>query len=1244
MKILAIRGKNLASIEGEFIIDFTNEPLKSAGIFAITGPTGSGKSTILDALCLALFAQSPRQAAAVERGVELADGESGRISQNDPRSILRKGTSDGFAEVDFVGLDKNHYRSRWSVRRARNKTSGNLQDYTIQLLNISNGAIYPEKKTETLREIERLIGLNYDQFTRSVLLAQGDFTAFLKAGRDEKSALLEKLTGTAIYTEISKSIYEKTKASETYYQEINNRLSGIMLLDEPSKQELISQKTEIEKQLLKLTQQKELCRKELDWHEQIEKLTENLKTAEINLEETEKRKADSAERFSRLNLVELVQPARNLFATRNEKSVAIQKKQSEKNKLSENYSTIDSQLELQKVQQKEEQKALENAEKAYTDAKPLLKKASEMDTLIGEYKKNIADTTNEVESVVLKIKTQEQYLNDHNKQIDSLSSEINEITQWLEINQKRQPIVENFLVIKEALQGAAKLASEEKTLVNKSSILNLKYEDLGKENTRLSESHKQQILIIENTRAKNEELQNKINALSPDELRKREHDISETLQQIIEANACWESLHSSQNDLARLMNDRIQTVSNLKIHQTNIEKCTSELQESNIRRHQTKTLLDQAKLRIAENVEALRSQLSDKEPCPVCGSREHPYTSADNSFHSAIAEFQDEYSKWSASYDEKVKELAFLEGNINKCNEDIGRISLEVEKIEKRNATLILKWTAYTLPESILLANDPIRSEVFKTEIESRKVEASSIRQKLNEYQNLKVAFNENTARLEKLKDEQTERERQISEYSKQLSLLEQENAQIIKRINEIQVNYKETISRLNVWFVLPDWVENWSSNPELFVIKLGQFSDEWISKNRRLDELKNKLKVAIAESTLLKNQLEGLHVNHGQVRLKLEKLKGENSNMLSERNTIFNGITVSEAESAFSIAIEKSISSLNKSQLITKTLQSEKDGLTGKLNQIDKDLISLKAEADEAGKRVNDWLNDFNSTGNNLTEEADLLSLLSFNNDWIEEERKALQQISDSVLTAKTTLQERKTQMEIHHSNRMSENGKEIVILNLQKFDEEIKNMSSLKSEVEFRLREDQNNRKTVGNLLNELEKRKLVWEQWQKLNDLLGSADGKKFRQIAQEYTLDVLLGFANIHLKELSGRYELQVVPDSLALQVVDHDMGNEVRSVHSLSGGESFLVSLALALGLASLSSQRMNVESLFIDEGFGSLDPVTLNIAMDALEQLHNQGRKVGVISHVQEMTERILTKIEVKKLSGGKSKVLIFNK
>ena len=160
---------------------------------------------------------------------------------------------------------------------------------------------------------------------------------------------------------------------------------------------------------------------------------------------------------------------------------------------------------------------------------------------------------------------------------------------------------------------------------------------------------------------------------------------------------------------------------------------------------------------------------------------------------------------------------------------------------------------------------------------------------------------------------------------------------------------------------------------------------------------------------------------------------------------------------------------------------------------------------------------------------------------------------------------------------------------------------------------------------------------ERWAKLNELAGSADGAKFRRIAQGYTLDVLLSYANVQLRQLSRRYRLERVPDTLALQVIDQDMCDEIRTVHSLSGGESFLVSLALALGLSSLYSNRMKVESLFIDEGFGSLDAETLRVAMDALESLRTQGRKIGVISHVQEMTERIPVQIRVNRAGNGRS-------
>lgn len=224
MKILAIRIKNLASLDGTTEIDFTREPLQSAGIFAITGPTGAGKSTILDALCLALYAKTPRYKLA-ETGVEIKDVQGNTIHQGDVRGILRDGTAEGFAEVDFAGVDGQQYRATWSVRRAYNKVDGSLQAFNIFLKNIDTHTDIPGRKTELLEEIERLVGLNFEQFTRSVLLAQGDFTAFLKAGKDEKSSLLEKLTGTYIYSEISKRVYGK-------YVEQKQRLSELNLLRE----------------------------------------------------------------------------------------------------------------------------------------------------------------------------------------------------------------------------------------------------------------------------------------------------------------------------------------------------------------------------------------------------------------------------------------------------------------------------------------------------------------------------------------------------------------------------------------------------------------------------------------------------------------------------------------------------------------------------------------------------------------------------------------------------------------------------------------------------------------------------------------------------------------------------------------------------------------------------------------------------------------------------------------------------
>lgn len=279
MKILAIRIKNLASLEGNTEIDFTTEPLCSAGIFAITGATGAGKSTILDAICLALYGKTPRYLQAKEIGIEIHDVQGSKLNQSDVRGILRDGTSEGFAEVDFRGIDEQNYRAIWSVRRARNKAEGSMQSDSITLTNISSNTVIPGKKQETLNEITRLVGLNFEQFTRSVLLAQGDFTAFMKANKDEKSSLLEKLTGTHIYSEISKKIFEKYKVEEQQLRDLNLRKEGVIILTDEEQKSLVEEQSILEIQIKSLEKEIEILATEIVWQEQFFQLQTNYQNA-----------------------------------------------------------------------------------------------------------------------------------------------------------------------------------------------------------------------------------------------------------------------------------------------------------------------------------------------------------------------------------------------------------------------------------------------------------------------------------------------------------------------------------------------------------------------------------------------------------------------------------------------------------------------------------------------------------------------------------------------------------------------------------------------------------------------------------------------------------------------------------------------------------------------------------------------------------------------------------------------------
>ena len=284
MRVLAIRGRNLASLEGEFSIDFTEEPLASAGIFAISGPTGAGKSTLLDAMCLALFSRTPRTELARENNVRLRDVQEDVLPQSDPRFLLRRGTASGYAEVDFVALNGCRYRARWSVSRAREKESGRLQAARLTLYNIDAGKEEPGTNKDLQARIIELIGLTFDQFTRSVLLAQNDFSTFLKAEQGEKASLLEKLTGTEQYSEISRRIFAKNTEAKEAYEQLYARVQGIELLSEEEVEASQTRLSVLEGELARL----EKARVER------QSLREAVKAAEVQIASKEKQREENA--------------------------------------------------------------------------------------------------------------------------------------------------------------------------------------------------------------------------------------------------------------------------------------------------------------------------------------------------------------------------------------------------------------------------------------------------------------------------------------------------------------------------------------------------------------------------------------------------------------------------------------------------------------------------------------------------------------------------------------------------------------------------------------------------------------------------------------------------------------------------------------------------------------------------------------------------------------------------------------
>ena len=1239
MKILAIRIKNLASLEGTTEINFTAEPLCSAGIFAITGATGAGKSTILDALCLALYSKTPRYLQAKETGIEVLDVPGNKLNQSDVRGILRDGTADGFAEVDFRGIDGQHYRANWNVRRARNKADGSMQSDSVTLQNITSNTAIPGKKAETLKEVERLVGLNYEQFTRSVLLAQGDFTAFMKASKDEKSSLLEKLTGTHIYSEISKKIFENYKVEEQQLRELNLRKEGIATLNEDELKTLLEEQSILATQIKSLEKELDTLTIEIGWHEQLATLQANHLEANTALQQANEHKVNAFPRRQKLVVTEQVQQTRSWVDAQKhaqqqygDKTIAL--------------TTIkESIVSFQKQQEKLEARLLASGNeltaqnKAFNDALPLLEQAKKLDTLLAEKKESLEKAKKEADTASETNSQQQKLLADKQVAFTALSTQIKTITNWKTENIDRSPIAEHKNVILSKLQDAKKLLETVQSSTSELDVLDGKISTSETERIAIETSLSKQTLEWE--RLKNtydgglrELLLIPIEALTLDK-----EEINRSVENTIQAQAHWQLLDHALTDLQTLSQKQVTDQADYQLKQQSLAELSRNLAVESAQKETTAKLLQQSRLASAENVETLRAALIDEEPCPVCGSTTHPYALHHPGLQNVLAKMEESHEEMERVYLATYRQHNALEQAFQTLAQTI---QIQHEAINAKQAALQNKkqiWEQFDIAQEGQAIADVKKADWIAENLHSLKTKQAVLLAQIQAYSSQKQQLEADKIKIDLLKETIDRLTNQLKDVKAAISLYLEQRIGKLKEQQKAAVDLKEVEKTLSPYFTTPEWMKNWKADPTSFVGRIESFAKTWNENSEKLAQYSLQEGALAATLKELDNQAKNILA---ELNKKTDAYAIQNQNyqkLKQERLIIFDGKPATDVETQ----LKQANTETQKQHDQLKEIQQELSINSTKANTQKEELLitlgTLAIETTKASQKIDDWISEYNQKNNATLSIAELHRFLALNNDWIDTERKTLQAIDDEVTKATSILAERKQLLDVHQQKTLSERPLDDLneLFGSAKSDVELQKHK--RSEIGFQLQQDEANKNKIGDLLTSIATQAGITENWSKLNEIIGSADGKKFRQIAQEYTLDVLLGYANIHLHSLTNRYKIERIPATLGLQVVDQDMGDEVRTVYSLSGGESFLVSLALALGLASLSSSRMKVESLFIDEGFGSLDPTTLNIAMDALERLHNQGRKVGVISHVQEMTERIPVQIKVSKQQSGKSKV-----
>ena len=1135
MKFLQLEILNLASLDkqGGEVINFEEGALGESTIFSIVGPTGSGKSTLLDAICLALYNRAPRyprKKGDKNQNIEIfgeADAnENNRLAPTDSRNILTRGKKEGYSKLTFLANNGSIYRAEWHVRFQRVR----YENAKTSLYKITRNGEQLTEEIADWNELPNIIGLDYDQFLRTVLIAQGSFAYFLTAKENERYELLEKLIGCEeTYTNIATEIKKAKDQAVDAYNQMAASVEAVKqnLLNDEELAQLQEEITLLEKAEKELDSQLKAISESLQWYEENDKLTKQIAIYQADMEQAANAIKDIQAQIIRLQLHDEVQPAVNLL--------------------------LEVERQIQSIHNQEEEilkseAAIKSKEVGITESEHTL-----------SYLKEVVNKAQEQLEKAMPVIAEARALK---TKMEAAMPNLKEKKEALELAQK-----ENLTAQRDVEENARNIQKWEAEMEKANLALKTTKEEIAKQKQVLHEATQAAEQAWETEKSKTagqyiEELQSHKSAAE-----KKLQDVLQAIKVVAHLDAA--TIEKQKNE------ERIQVLGkrNAEIDEALgkliIEALTQE----------TLTLRNAYTLMVSEKWEIHRANLTEGKPCPLCGSTTHPYHTDNRQFEEATTELSQLLKAKEDLLKLQQKQEKDLSGERKQNDGEVQTLQKQQEKLSGEIATYEEEWKA-------LIAQYP---KIPKEEAELKSLlpiyedKAKEATGKLSLFNKIQKEIE----RLTQLKDKAVKDE--VAYESKASTILNNaqestsicatklaEHKALTTNLISQEKNKKEAYEKaLQAWNNTKKEMEEW------------QAQYQQILNGEEPDAAEQRLTAAKDEAT---KAADNQNENINKLKAELANSKGSYQTMLSQNKTMKEYLQAKEKE------LDLWIKEYNK-QLKEKSIKPSLIDLNTIWEMLHsaEDWNAIRREKDEKEKAVASTTALYQSA-----EKAHQQHL---------EHQPA--QTRDALLAIQQEYQERSQRNELIAANARMQNHQEAV--------------------------------KQLGDKAEALNLVTQEKDDWTAITDAIG-ADGKTLRKIAQCYTLSFLITHANQEIRKFNSRYELQQVKHSLGIRVIDHDRADDIRDTTSLSGGETFIVSLGLALGLSALSSRNISFENLFIDEGFGTLDPDTLATVIDSLAMLQSsQGKKVGVISHTDTMSERITTQIRIiKNGNSGSSHIEIY--